>query len=133
MLDSLAEQYAAAWNAEVAKQQSDPESGIGAELGKIMTVARRISRGDQVPYYDEKKLMEYSPELYQAAKNAQMLHKIRDPKRHESLWKDEEDAASKYDPEGKAENTEAQGELPDISLEEVQAAQTQAAEAETTE
>lgn len=114
VLDSLTEQYAAVWNAEVARQQSDPETGMAAEMTKLMTVARRIANGDIVPYSDEKKLMEYSPDLYQAVKSAQMLHMMEEHKKYDSLWDDEEDPSKKYDPEGKAENAHAQGDLPDI-------------------
>lgn len=114
VLDSLTEQYAAVWNAEVTRQQSDPETGMAAEMTKLMTVARRIANGDIVPYSDEKKLMEYSPDLYQAVKSAQMLHMMEEHKKYDSLWDDEEDPSKKYDPEGKAENAQAQGELPDI-------------------
>ena len=114
VLDSLTEQYATVWNAEVAKQQSDPETGMAAEMTKLMTVARRIANGDIVPYSDEKKLMEYSADLYQAVKSAQMLHMMEEHKKYDSLWDDEEDPSKKYDPEGKAENAHAQGDLPDI-------------------
>lgn len=114
VLDSLTDQYVSVWNAEVARQQADSASDMAAELAKIMTVARRISNGDQVPYTDEKKLMEYSSDLYQMAKNAQMLHQMEEHEKYDSLWADEEDTSDKYDPEGKAENAQVQGELPEI-------------------
>lgn len=117
VLDSLAEQHAAVWNAEVARQQADAGAEMGEEIAKIMTVARRISNGDIVPYSDEKKLMEYNPELYQAAKSAQMLHEMEEHEEYDSLWDDKEDKVEQYDPEGKAQNAQAQGELPDIPLE----------------
>ncbi|MGL5259371.1 MAG: hypothetical protein ACRC7V_04625 [Lachnospiraceae bacterium] len=41
--------------------------------GKILEIARRISKGGHVPAIDEKKLMEYSPKMYQMAKQAAML------------------------------------------------------------
>lgn len=113
VLDSLTEQYAAVWNAEVARQQADPETGMAATLSKIMTVFRRISNGDIVPYADEKKLMEYSADLYQAAKCVQMLHQNEEHKKYDSLW-DEKEEENKYDPQGKADNAEVLGELPDI-------------------
>lgn len=119
VLDSLTDQYVAVWNAEVARQQADVGSDMAAELAKIMTVAQRISHGDKVPYTDEKKLMEYSQELYQAAKSAQMLHELEEHKEYDSLWEDSDEtqeAADRYDPEGKAENAEVQVELPDIPV-----------------
>ena len=114
VLDGLMEQYAAAWNAEVARQQSDPETGYAATMGKIMTTAMRMSRGDNVPYSDEKKLQEANDKLYAAAKQAQAMmkqmknHKAKD---YDSLWDEE---GGEYDPEAAAENAEATGELPDI-------------------
>jgi len=114
VLDGLMEQYTAAWNAEVARQQSDPETGYAATMGKIMTTAMRMSRGDNVPYTDEKKLQEANEKLYAAAKQAQAMmkqmknHKSKD---YDSLWDEE---GGKYDPEAAAENAEAAGELPEI-------------------
>lgn len=117
ILDKLAEQYAFVWNAEVSRQQADAGSEAAEEYAKLMTVAMRISRGDIVPYKDEKKLLEAYPDLYQAAKSAQMLHQMDEKrKKHKSLWKDEEDKvnAAEYDPQGKADNAEFVGELPEI-------------------
>lgn len=114
VLDGLMEQYAAAWNAEVARQQSDPETGYAATMGKIMTTAMRMSRGDNVPYSDEKKLQEANDKLYAAAKQAQAMmkqmknHKAKD---YDSLWDEE---GGEYDPEAAAENAEATGDLPEI-------------------
>lgn len=114
VLDGLMEQYTAAWNAEVARQQSDPETGYAATMGKIMTTAMRMSRGDNVPYTDEKKLQEANEKLYAAAKQAQAMmkqmknHKSKD---YDSLWDEE---GGEYDLEAAAENAEAVGELPEI-------------------
>ena len=113
VLDSLAEQHAAIWNAEVSKQQADAMQDMGIELSKIMTVARRMSNGDEVPYTDEKKLLEYSNELYQAAKSAQMIHQMEEHEKYDSLWGEEEEP-KEYDPQGKADNAEVQIALPDI-------------------
>ena len=113
VLDSLAEQHAAIWNAEVSKQQADAMQDMGIELSKIMTVARRMSNGDEVPYTDEKKLLEFSNELYQAAKSAQMMHQMEEHEKYDSLWGEEEEP-EEYDPQGKADNAEVQIALPDI-------------------
>ena len=88
ILDNLAEQHCNAANAEVNRQISDPETGMAAEYGKILEVARRIATGGKVPYKDEKKLMEYSDKLYQAAKSAAMLLKLRekDRKKWTPIW-----------------------------------------------
>ncbi|MBO4680074.1 MAG: hypothetical protein J5626_10420 [Lachnospiraceae bacterium] len=114
VLDGLIEQYTAAWILEVARQQSDPETCYAATMGKIMTTAMRMCRGDNVPYTDEKKLQEANEKLYAAAKQAQAMmkqmkdHKSRD---YDSLWDEE---GGEYDPEAAAENAEAVGELPEI-------------------
>lgn len=54
MLDKLAEHYAAVWNAEVARQQSDVMEDAAVDVAKVMEVARRIARGAKVPAKDEK-------------------------------------------------------------------------------
>lgn len=114
VLDGLMEQYTAAWNAEVARQQSDPETGYAATMGKIMTTAMRMSRGDNVPYSDEKKLQEANEKLYASAKQAQaMMKQMKDHKAkdYDSLWDEE---GGEYDPEAAAEGAEATGDLPEI-------------------
>ncbi len=71
---------------ETTKKQ---EEGF-SELGKILEIARRISRGDKVPPTDEKKLIEYSSELYQTSKAAAALHKNEKQKEHDALFDEEE-------------------------------------------
>ena len=68
-MEKLTEQWAAVANMEVAKQQGEAMEEYAIDMGKIMEVARRLMKGAIVPATDEKKLMEYSMELYQAAKN----------------------------------------------------------------
>ncbi len=115
VLDQLGQQYAAIWNAEVTRQQSDAMSEAAEDLVKIMEVARRIAKGAKVPATDEKKLMDYSMEMYMAAKNAAMLLKLKKREEYDSLW-DEDKEEKEYDPKGKAENAEASVELPDIEV-----------------
>ena len=62
------------WNAEVSRQQSDVMQEKSDDMAKIMEVARRIGKGAKVPASDEKKLMDYSMEVYLAAKNLAMLN-----------------------------------------------------------
>ena len=117
VLDSLMEQWCAVANAEVARQQSDPETGYAAEMAKIMEVARRIASGAQVPYKDEKKLLEYDPKLYQAVKNAAMISKMQDKEqeKYDSLWKDEDEKKkNRPNPHELADNAEVAMALPDI-------------------
>lgn len=72
--------------AESAKQAGD---GI-EDMSKMMEIARRIARGDKVPGTDERKLMEYNADLYQAAKAAAILNADRKHKKYKSLFRDEE-------------------------------------------
>lgn len=113
VLNSLREQWCAAANTENDKALADPETGLGATLGKIMTTIARMCAGDKVPYSDEKKVMEYDDKMYARAKQAQMIMASmkKKQKEYDSLWDKE---GGEYDTEGVADNTEAQGELPDI-------------------
>ncbi|MBO4615819.1 MAG: hypothetical protein J5717_00565 [Lachnospiraceae bacterium] len=121
VIDSLMEQWVAVNNMEVAKQQGDAMAEEAKNIGKIMTVFRRLANGDTVPQYDEQKLMEYDEKMYQAAKNLQMMArqmKERECKNYDSLWDDEE--RPEYpDSMEIADNTEFAGELPDIEIPEV--------------
>ncbi|MBO5030520.1 MAG: hypothetical protein J6D08_01335 [Lachnospiraceae bacterium] len=114
ILDSLSEQYTAVWNAEVTRQQGDAMQEYGMDMAKLMEVARRIAKGAKVPATDEKKLMEYSMEVYLCAKNMAMLNKHKKKEEYDSLWEDEEDK-KEYDPQGKAENAEANIGMPDMT------------------
>lgn len=107
VLDRLMQQYVSVFNAEASKQQKEAMEDSALEMSKIMEVARRIGKGAKVPATDEKKVMDYSMDLYLAVKNLAMLNKMNKKKKEEydSLWGDEEEK-KKYDPEGKAENAE---------------------------
>ncbi len=80
---------------EVAKENAEAMEEGFAELGKILIIARRIMNGDKVPGKDEKKLMEFDGDLYQACKSAAMLKEVRERKEYESLWEDEESVQDK--------------------------------------
>lgn len=125
VLDNLTMQYTAEWNAEVARQQSDPETGYAAELGKIMTTVARMCAGDKVPLSDEQKVREYDSELYMKAKMAQsmMAAMKKKQKEYDSLWNEDEEEKNKYDPEAAAENAEFAGVLPDIEVGEAESAE----------
>lgn len=114
VLDRLAEQECAVWNAEVCRQQSDAMSDYAIDLAKIMEVARRISRGGRVPAADEQKLMDYSMELYMSAKNMAMMAELEKKReKYDSLWDDEDEGQTEYDPQGRAENSEIDIPLPE--------------------
>ena len=105
-MDKLMQQWNAITNMEVAKQQGEAMEEGMVDLGKIMEVARRIMKGGIVPPTDEKKLMEYSMELYQAAKNIGALVK-KEKEEFDSLWEEEEEKAPAEDPTEIADNAEA--------------------------
>lgn len=112
-LSRLTETYCAYWNAAVADQQADASEEYAEDMAKIMEVARRIMHGDIVPASDEKKLMEYSEEMYQTAKSVGAMVRRQKREKHKSLWGDEEE--KQYpDPREAAENAEAPGDGPAV-------------------
>lgn len=113
-MDKLLQQWSATANMESAKQQGEAMEEYAADMGKIMEVARRLMDGDIVPPTDEKKLMEYSMELYQAAKNIGALMKKKEKEEYDSLWDDEEDKNVQEDPMEVADSTEAFADGPAI-------------------
>lgn len=66
-----------------------------ADLAKIMEIARRIANGDKVPATDEKKLMEFNSDLYQAAKAAALVNDSKEHKEYKSLFDEEEDGVTR--------------------------------------
>lgn len=117
VLENLSMQHMTQWNAEVSEQQADAAKKDGEDRVKIMTVFRRMAHGDSVPGSDERKLMEFDMEMYKIAKNMQALARQmeKEHKKYKSLWEDEEEPRE-YDPQGRADNAEAQGILPDIDI-----------------
>ena len=111
-MGKLSEQWAATANLVSAKQQGDAAEEYVEDLGKIMEVARRIMKGGIVPASDERKLMEYSMEMYQAAKNMGALAKEREE--YDSLWDDKEKKVEYGDPAEIADAAEVFSEGPAI-------------------
>lgn len=106
-MEKLMEQWNGVANMEVARQQGDAAEEYAADMSKAMEVARRIMKGGIVPAKDEKKLMEFSMELYQAAKNIGSMVQQREREKYKSLWKDEEEDSTPQDPMDVADNAEA--------------------------
>lgn len=78
-----------------SKSQVEGAKKYGEDMGKILEVFRLMCKGHNVPHSDEKKLMEFDDEMYQAAKNAQMMAQIREKqkqKNEESQWDEKEEA-----------------------------------------
>lgn len=106
-MEKLMEQWNGVANMEVARQQGDAAEEYVTDMSKAMEVARRIMKGGIVPAKDEKKLMEFSMELYQAAKNIGSMVQQREREKYKSLWKDEEENSTPQDPMDVADNAEA--------------------------
>ncbi|MBQ3513513.1 MAG: hypothetical protein IJA32_06920 [Lachnospiraceae bacterium] len=94
-LETLSLQSTLMYEVEASKQQGEAAKEAADDMAKCMEIARRISKGDKVPAYDEKKLLEYNFELYLSAKNAAMLNTEKSKKSHKSLWEDEEENSKK--------------------------------------
>lgn len=113
-MDKLSEQWAATANMVSAKQQGEAMEDYVVDMGKVMEVARRLMRGAIVPASDERKLMEYSMELYQAAKNMGAMVRQKKKEEYDSLWKDDDGPTEYEDPMEVADNTESFAAGPEI-------------------
>lgn len=123
-MEQLMEQWDAKFNEVAAKQNAEAEKEYFEDLAKIMIVVGRMCKGDTVPLSDEKRVMEYDSDIYQMAKNAQMMARLREEerKKHDSLWEEEEETEN-VDAHAAAEEQEAFGAGPEIvSVEETMAA-----------
>ena len=112
-MSKLLTQWSATANMVSAEQQSDAMEEYVENIGKIMEVARRLMKGGVVPATDERKLMEYSMELYQAAKNMGAMAKQKEKEEYDSLWGEEEEKEYE-DPIEVGDNTEAFADGPAI-------------------
>jgi hypothetical protein len=112
-MNQVMEQWSAQVNALSAKQQGEAMEEYSQDMSKVIEVARRIMKGMTVPATDEKKLMEFSSELYQAAKNIGMMAERRKKEKCESLWGDEKKEQNE-DPMETADNMEAAASAPEI-------------------
>ena len=113
-MEKLLEQWSATANMVSSQQQGEAMEEYTEDLGKIMEVARRIMKGAIVPGEDEKKLMEYSMELYQAAKNIGAIARQKEREEYDSLWDDDEEKTEYEDPMEVADNTEAFADGPAV-------------------
>lgn len=79
--------------AEVAAQRTQNAAAekYAKDQAKIMAVFRAMAKGDIVPTSDEKKLMEYNPDLYQSAKMAQSMALQAERRKHKSKWNEREE------------------------------------------
>lgn len=91
-------------NARAAKQQTEAAMKEGETMGKAMEIARRISKGGHVPAQDEKFLMQFSQEMYMAAK--MMAAMAEEHKEEDSVLEDEEQTAEEDGAEAIGTGTE---------------------------
>lgn len=114
-MDQLMEQWNMKHDAVATKENVEAEKEGFEDLRKIMEVVRRMTKGDNVPQSDEKKVMEYDKDMYQMAKSAQMVARMRrkDREDHDSLWEDEEER-QREDPTESADGQEAFMDEPEI-------------------
>ena len=111
----LMEQWSAITNMVSTQQQNEALKEHVGDLAKVFEVARRLMKGAIVPAKDEQKLMEFSMEMYQAAKNIGAMAKKKEKEEYDSLWDDKEkDVTEQEDPIETANNTEAFAEGPEI-------------------
>ncbi len=94
------------------KERMKAEEEKMKEELKCFEIFRRIANGDRVPPFDEKKLMEYNPDMYQAAKNLASMRRNAKPKEYDSLWEDEE---KKESVEIEIEDRDVPVALPELS------------------
>lgn len=82
-------------NAQMAAQKTQQASmeKMTDDMVKAMAVYQAMAKGNIVPGEDEKKLQEYSADLYQAAKIAQAMARQTERKKQESKWDEKEEKA----------------------------------------
>lgn len=90
---------------EATRQSCENAAKAAEEIAKCMEIARRIASGGKVPAYDEQKLMEFSYEIYQMAKQMASMRQ-QEGKEYDSLWDDEGSDEEPASPEEIAANSE---------------------------
>ncbi len=106
--------------AESSKQQGEAMAKSMEDMIKCMKIFHRIAKGDKVPPYDEKKLMEFDAKLYMVAKSMALTAVQEKRKKHKSLWeneKPEEETPSPQEIAGDSEISVPAPESVSVSLE----------------
>lgn len=117
LMGGLNEQKNLLYNAEASRRTGDAMAEKAENDAKCIEIARRIARGDKVPQKDEEKLLEFSAEMYQIAKNMAVMAKKDKPEEHESLW-DDEDENTQPEPsvDEVVDNMECSVPMPDVDF-----------------
>ena len=102
--------------AESTKRSGEAAAKTASDYSKCLEVARRIARGDKVPPYDEKKLMEFSSVMYQTSKTMAAIAQNEKVKKHKSLWGNEDDNKPQRSVDEVVDNMESGVSMSDISM-----------------
>lgn len=108
-MEGINTQRSLLYNAESNKRAGETAAKKADDYSKCLEVARRIARGDKVPPKDEKKLLEFSSEMYQMAKTMASAAHNEKSKKHKSLWKDEDENAAEKSVDEVVDNMECSG------------------------
>ncbi len=104
------ERQAAEDNAKAAEQRLKALEDYGKAVQKAMEIARRIAKGGHVPPEDEQFLMEFSQEMFMAAKMESMMAK--EHKKYDSILDEEEEAEGESEAgNGGGDGTRASAEV----------------------
>lgn len=79
---------------ESAKEQAESIADSFADLGKCLTIALRITRGDNVPMKDMKFLSEHEPDMFKQA--IMMRQPKSDPEDCDSVLEDDDTESESY-------------------------------------
>lgn len=102
----IIEQECALANMKSSEQNADAMKKAYEDVAKVMTVARRLMKGDIVPVSDEMKLQEYDDKLFLACKQMQIMAQVEKRKEHKSLWDEDGETSEVEDPMEYADSQE---------------------------
>lgn len=89
VVDEIAAKKSAIQNCAAYKRQGEAVMEQADEMLKMLEIYRRIASGGKVPPEDEQRLMDYSTDMYMAAKAAAILHE-GESEEYDSVFADEE-------------------------------------------
>ncbi|MBE6024446.1 MAG: hypothetical protein E7231_14880 [Cellulosilyticum sp.] len=101
--DKLREMY------EGQRQDAEVLAKESEDMAKILEIAKRIASGGQVSANEERKLLEYNPNLYQTSK---MMASLSDThKKYKPLFEDEEVEKEKLEDKKEGNHLESREEI----------------------
>lgn len=93
-------QYIMQHEMAVAQQQADASKRQAEDTSKAFEIAAKMARGARVSSSEEKKLMEFNPQLYAMSKSAAMMSKRQERPEAEGIYKPEHRTINNKKPEG---------------------------------